>query len=72
MTGQTMKWKKRKKPNNGDTRIKKKFLLFPKCIEGDCRWLEMAKYKQRYRRFVTLNRIYDEWIDVEWVDNERL
>jgi len=40
-----MRWRK---PKDGDTRFKKSFLLLPRTIQGVTRWLEMAKWEQRY------------------------
>jgi hypothetical protein len=57
------------RPKVGDTRIVKKFLLFPYTIYGEdtdeTRWLETAYIKQES----TLN---EEWRDVKFVDNLNL
>ena len=37
-------------PKVGDYRVKRKFLLFPKNIDGDIRWLEWADVVQVYVR----------------------
>jgi len=58
------------KPEIGSTRIVKKFLIFPKTINEDTRWLETVYYRQAY--------VYDTracqgdnlwWADMEWVDD---
>lgn len=45
-----MRWKKEVKfdPYLGHEKIVDKFLIFPICIDGDCRWLEKTKIKQVY------------------------
>jgi len=43
-------------------RIKKKFLLFPLCLEGETRWLCLASVIQELskRKLSTMN-LYDDW-----------
>ena len=74
-----MHWKKKAEilPKIDDTRIITKFLLFPKCLSGTWKWLELAKIKQV---FVKNKRGYDidfptiyiietnSWKDMEWID----
>lgn len=55
-----MRWNKKPKPQLGDVRIVKKFLWFPKCINGEYRFLEVAIFKQKYD--------YCVWEDIEWID----
>lgn len=43
-----MRWRK---PNDGDTKIKRKFALFPICLNREVRWLE----------WVTIEYVYHEW-----------
>lgn len=43
-----MRWKSRK-PEIGDIRIITQFLLFPKRINREIRWLEKATWKESYR-----------------------
>lgn len=59
-----MRWNAKPQPNDGDTRIRSKFLLFPKVIKGEWRWLELASYKQKYAWY------WDGgiWFTKEWVD----
>lgn len=40
-----MKWNK-DVHEMGDKRIVKRFLLFPTCLNGDCRWFENALIEQ--------------------------
>lgn len=60
-------------PKEGDTRIKTKFLILPKIINHERRWLEIASYKQQ----VSIVKIlYDAssveyvygWKDIEWIN----
>ena len=56
-----MKWKQHK---HGNDRLVKKFLLFPTCIRGECRWLENANIIQMWHvRFQT-------WTNQWWADEE--
>jgi hypothetical protein len=44
-----MKYKfKKSKP--GDTRIIKKFLIYPRCIRGTVKWLQTAYIKQKFKK----------------------
>lgn len=48
----------------GDIRIITRFLLIPRCIKGQWRWLETAKIKQTY----DTRWCEPMWVDVEWVN----
>jgi hypothetical protein len=41
-----MRWKNKIIPKEGDVRERNEFLLFPKTINGETRWLEFAMYRQ--------------------------
>lgn len=43
-----MKWRS-KKPQIGDRRIVTRFLLFPKRINREVRWLEKATWEESYK-----------------------
>lgn len=60
-----MRWKERNtKPDfSNRTRTITKFLFFPKKINGEWRWLEIATYKQKYMYSSDAG-----WIDWEWID----
>ena len=55
---------------NGDTRIKKRFALFPVVIRKDnireFRWLEMVTTKQVYRK-TSIPHVNNFWQDIEFV-----
>lgn len=53
-----MRWKR--KP---DERIKKRFLIWPRCIDGEYRWLEWVRWLQSRRNALG-------WYDVSWIENE--
>ena len=54
-----MKWQS-KKPKQWDHKTKCRFLIFPKCINREWRWLEMATWIESY---------YDRWWGPDnWVD----
>lgn len=52
-----MRWSN---PKNGDIRIIKRFLLFPKTVNNVTIWLETAYIKQEYKSF---NRL---WYNSDW------
>jgi hypothetical protein len=41
-----MRWKPKPEHKAGDMRIKSGFLFFPKCLQGEWRWLEDASWGQ--------------------------
>ena len=43
-----MRWNE---PETGDTKIKKRFALFPITIDGETRWLEWVVIKYRFSNF---------------------
>ena len=51
-------------PTNKETRVITRFLLFPKQINGEIRWLERASIKQEY----STNYADDGWHSTEWID----
>lgn len=68
-----MKWKSKPKwsPRDnirkiGRVRIKERFLLLPKCIDGEWRWLEKACYKQMYTGRDINGELVFGWEDVSW------
>jgi hypothetical protein len=68
-----MRWKQKaetEKPivHVGDCRIIRKFLLKPKCIQKEWRWLEIVSYHQTYRRMHAKYSTTDYWKDDYWMD----
>jgi hypothetical protein len=61
-----MRWDKKKRPVEGERRIKRKFLWFPKCLKGQYRWMETAEWvvEAYYRDW----GLY--WRPIAWVDSE--
>jgi hypothetical protein len=53
---------------NGDVRIVEKFLFLPKTINGETRWLEKAKFRQRFEFYYDALYVWEEWNDMNWVD----
>lgn len=43
-----MRWKPKQPPRIGDLRLRRGFLLFPRRIGDDVRWLEKAAWRERY------------------------
>lgn len=62
-----MKFNHKPEPNLLDTRVKTKFLLLPKRIENQTRWLEKASYVQEYQRTYVGNSEYIYlWVTTNW------
>lgn len=55
----------------GDKRIITKFLLFPRCINGETRWLEKATYLQECVLEMGYGSMdyskHKAWQDMEWI-----
>ena len=47
-----------------DRRVRRGFLLFPRCINGEWRWLEMAEWRQ----FWGVGLRSCAWIDEDWLN----
>jgi hypothetical protein len=66
-----MRWKSYWNPEEGDIRYKEKFLLVPKRINNEWRWLEKAKYKQVYERYYDgYYELYYESYNLKWRNKE--
>ncbi len=52
---------------DGDVRVIRRFLLFPRCVNGECRWLCFANIEQIYDGY---NYADDGWHDVQFVKHE--
>ena len=78
-----MRWKEKPPPNDnkyGDTRVVRKFLLFPKKLRKETRWLELAWIKQVFILRSTEGIItksfnhknidpeFCKWINAEWAN----
>lgn len=67
-----MRWKQKQPPTYGARRIVNRFLLFPKCLDCEWRWLELTQIHQEYgpvrwmmdevSEVVTLRG----WVDMHW------
>jgi hypothetical protein len=51
-----------------DTRFKKGFLFFPKTINDELRWLEVAVWKQMYSTCKSPTSL--SWEDLQWVNDD--
>lgn len=65
-----MRWKKKNKryPQDEETRIITRFLIFPKCIDSQYRWLEIAKIEQFFRGYDCERNVGGYWVDRCWHD----
>jgi hypothetical protein len=65
-----MRWIEKSYPKNGEQRITKKFLFFPKKIGKETRWLEFAAWVEEYSYFHGEARIYSKdpgcWCPITW------
>ena len=55
-------------PPYGTTRVKKRFLFLPKCIDDEWRWLEKAQYIQEYKLWTTYVGAVRGWKNISWLD----
>lgn len=65
-----MRWKKKFKeyPKDGDVRIITKFLLFPRYVDGEYRWLEVVKIEQFYHGYDYERDVGGFWVDKCWAE----
>ena len=68
-----MRWPKQKPwhPSDdcGKTRIKTRFLLIPKCIEDEWRWLEIASWEQEYGyKWHNEDTDHYGWVNTRWMN----
>jgi hypothetical protein len=50
-----VRWLDKDRPSLGDTRIRRRFLWFPKCIGGEWRWFEYASWREVFREGLDLS-----------------
>lgn len=62
-----MKWSK-STPKDYDIRHRRRFLWFPLCIDGICRWLCWASVKEEYKEASFNWAAPWGWKAVEWED----
>ena len=64
-----MRIKMKQKPTLGNIETVTKFLLFPKCINREWRWLERASYKREWDAVPVGGRnCIHTWVNLEWED----
>lgn len=62
-----MRWEAKTQQQDDYHRTKERFLLLPKCIAGEWRWLEQARWAQMMiRRRFPNGACFDVWEDTEW------
>lgn len=63
-----VRWRKKEKKDlaDGETRIVTRFLLFPKEINNQYRWLEFARIRQSYIEYDFESGCGGFWVDKEW------
>lgn len=58
----------------GEIKIISTFLLFPKCINGEWRWLEQAMYMQECVKEMNCGSMdynyHKEWRDIKWMNKK--
>ena len=53
-------------------RVVSKFLLWPKVVSAEIRWLEFASWTERLESYTTFTngpKVWKEWIAVNWNNN---
>ncbi|UUV46224.1 hypothetical protein [Bacillus phage vB_BanS-Thrax2] len=63
-----MRWESNKPQYYGEARHKTKFLLFPKKLGNEWRWLETATFLQTVDVAYNLGDRILFWKDVRWID----
>lgn len=63
-----MRWGQLKIREKGQTRIVFKYLWLPLTLQGQTRWLELAKVKQWSNMYADITK----WEDIEWADDAKL
>lgn len=58
---------RQKLPSDGDRRTVERFLWFPKTLENERRWLERARWEERY----LVGSFGRYWIAKRWLEGER-
>lgn len=64
-----MRWKARPQPKIGDVRTIQKFLLLPRCLGREWRWLEVARIHQQ--RISYMNEFFNmkmAWKNIGWAN----
>jgi hypothetical protein len=61
-----MKWPVKPDPKEGDLRHKTRFLFFPKTIDRQARWLELATWAEECR-IVTYRLPKSNWTELVWI-----
>lgn len=62
-----MKWNY-EYPKDGDLRTKKRFLIAPVCLGGECRWLESAQVVERWQPRSNEWGAFFRWTAIKWSD----
>lgn len=62
-----MRWKQAPDPKHHDTRTRNVFLLFPKCLGGQWRWLERASIVEK---FIDILGERQGWWEQSWAPDE--
>lgn len=68
-----MRWYSKPRPKYGDIRVKYKFLLFPKWIDGEWRWFERAAWTETFMREGVpyyLEFCRGSWQATAWLDDK--
>lgn len=67
-----MKWKQKEYKNRemmGQKRTVTKFLWFPKTLNSETRWLEVATWSEEYRQFVAYAGFNYRWDAISgWIE----
>ena len=61
-----MKWTERKY-SLGDKRIKSHFLLFPRVINEEVRWLEKATWEESWQQGAGPMGVGCHWVAIRWI-----
>ena len=67
-----MRWKQKSGHKLGDTRRRSRFLLVPKCIRGEWRWLERAAWVERATEVYcgASGEVLPQWFAMHWARSQ--
>lgn len=63
-----MRWIHKPYPKGGDSRERAAFLIFPKRIDMETRWLEVAHWRELYDLGPPMLGGLEGWHPVEWLN----
>ena len=66
-----MEWKtaNKKRPKIGDRRTKNRFLFIPLTIDEETKWLQFAKYEEKYQSDISVFGWIGKFKPIKWIND---